>query len=314
MPPDAPVVEDAAVPFAVRRISDSELKRHILELAQKPLFIGVEGLKLSLAGVQEKAAVIVLDEEICLPLSGTPTSHILKPGNARFPALVQNEFLCMRAAVRMGLRVPAVQIRAAEDQLYLLVARYDREVGATILRIHQEDFCQALGRREKYQIFGGPNLKDCFELMMRSSLPVVDRRALMQAVIFNYLIGNSDAHGKNLSVIHVRPEFVRLAPLYDLVCTQIYPSVSRDMAMKIGKEYQFDRVSAGDWRKLAGDAGFSFPALRQLLQKYLSELPAAVEVERQALKGTRFDADELDAIVDFVRAHCAKTFNRLRDE
>lgn len=313
--PDSPVVDEARLSCEIREVSEAELAKHIEELPQRPLFIGVDGLRLSLAGVQDKAAVFVKGGKIYLPQSGTPTSHILKPGSARFPSLVQNEYLCMRAASRVGLTVPKVELRSAKKNIFLLVERYDRELQDTaILRVHQEDFCQALGNREKYQHFGGPGLKDCFDLLNRSALPVVDRNFLMQAVIFNYLIGNSDAHGKNFSIIHRRSATMRMAPLYDLVCTQIYPNLGKEMSMRLGQQYRFNNVRLDDWKELAKDVGFSFPQVRQMLKRYSTDLPVALAEERKNITSSQFDASELDSIVKFVAKNCLKTLQMLEKD
>jgi serine/threonine-protein kinase HipA len=141
----------------------------------------------------------------------------------------------------------------------------------------------------KYQSEGGPSLKDCFDLLRKvSSAPVNDLQAMLNAVIFNFIIGNYDAHGKNFSLIHdnllLIPEKklrgdsseIRLAPLYDLVCTAIYPDLSKKMAMKIGREYKSSDVSAKDFERMAEDIGFAKPLVKarvkELAQKVLMEI------------------------------------------
>src|ERR1700733_11490819 len=148
----------------------------------------------------------------------------------------------MRLAAVAGLRAAKVETRIVEDVEYLLVERYERvhqknaEGATTLDRLHQEDFCQALGivSESKYQIEGGPSLKQCFALLRDvSSAPVIDLARLLDAVIYNYLVGNNDAHGKNFSLLY-RPlekggRDTRLSPFYDIVSTVYYPDLSRNM-------------------------------------------------------------------------------------
>ena len=136
-------------------------------------------------------------------------------------------------------------------------------------RLHQEDFCQALGivSEQKYQKEGGPSLKQCFALLREvSSAPVIDLARLLDAVIFNYLVGNNDAHGKNFSLLYrgtgTENFEVTLAPLYDVVSTVYYPELSRDMAMRIGDEYSSEKVTARNFEQLAEEAGLGKPLVR----------------------------------------------------
>jgi serine/threonine-protein kinase HipA len=149
-------------------------------------------------------------------------------------------------------------------------------------RLHQEDFCQALGivSEQKYQKEGGPSLKQCFALLREvSSAPVIDLARLLDAVIFNYFVGNNDAHGKNFSLLYrgTRTENfeVRLAPLYDVVSTVYYPELSRDMAMRIGDEYSSEKVTAKNFEQLAEEAGLGKPLVRRRVVE-LSERVSAV--------------------------------------
>jgi serine/threonine-protein kinase HipA len=298
-----------------RLLPSEELEQHIIELPIKPLFLGTDGLRLSLAGVQEKAAVCVVDDKIFLPILGTPTTYILKPVNNNFPRLVANEYLCLRTAQRAGLPVPRVHMDYAGAKDFLLVKRYDRKViDSKIERIHQEDFCQALSNRQKYEQYDGPSHRHCFELLQQSTFPVLDRNLLMGILIYNFLIGNGDAHGKNFSLRYGEDGSVRLAPFYDLVCTQVYEGLSDDMSMKIGKNYQFSRVNGDDWKTLAKQVGFSYPTIRQMLKAQASTLPTLISSEREAIKGSRFDGTELDQIVAYVNTACERSLRMIDHE
>jgi serine/threonine-protein kinase HipA len=189
-----------------RALSSPELAGILRELPRRPLLAGETGIRLSLAGAQDKIAVRMEGDAVSLPLDGAPSTHILKPAVKRFAGFVFNEAYCMRLAAAVGLPVSKAEIRHVEEVEYLQIERYDRmhrlnPEGMSVLeRLHQEDFCQAMGivSENKHQKEGGPSLKQCFALLREvSSAPVLDLARLLDAVIFNYLAGNNDAHGKN---------------------------------------------------------------------------------------------------------------------
>lgn len=250
-----------------RKLADPELIRILEALPKRPLMAGDEGVRLSLAGAQDKLVVRVEGSNLSIPLGSAPSTHILKPAIERFEGLVFNEAFCMQLAAAVGMPAASVSTHEIEGISYLLIERYDRlwNKGAIIERLHQEDFCQALGISPeiKYQTEGGPSLSDCFQLLRTvSSNPVVDLQRLLDAVVFNFLIGNNDAHGKNFSLIYQDRE-CRLSPLYDVLSTAFYPVLSEKMAMKIGKEYKFESIYPKHFEKLAEDAGLGKALTRQ---------------------------------------------------
>jgi serine/threonine-protein kinase HipA len=276
--------------YDYRKLSTAELIAILKELPRRPLLAGERGVRLSLAGAQDKVAVRIEEDGISLPLGGAPSTHILKPAIDRFEGVVFNEALSMELAAAIGLPTAPVETRTVEDMTFLLVERYDRvhrqAVGEepVVERVHQEDFCQAQGivPETKYQKEGGPSLKDCFNLLRAvSSAPVIDLARLLDGVIFNYLVGNNDAHGKNFSLVYsgagTGDLHVRLAPLYDVVSTIYYPELSPEMAMKIGGEYSSDRVTPRNFEKLAEEAGLAKPLVRrrvaELADAILATLP-----------------------------------------
>jgi serine/threonine-protein kinase HipA len=258
-----------------RALSSQELAAILKQLPKRPLLAGEHGIRLSLAGAQDKVAVRIEGNEISLPLGGAPSTHILKPAVERFAGVVFNEAFCMRLAATAGVPTAKVETRSVEGVEYLLVERYDRfhrqnPGGSPFLeRLHQEDFCQAQGivPDTKYQKEGGPSLRQCFALLREvSTAPVIDLSRLLDAVIYNFLVGNNDAHGKNFSLLYhgagTANQQIRLAPLYDVVSTTYYPELSRDMAMKIGGEYSSDEVRPKNFEQLGEEAGLAKPMVR----------------------------------------------------
>jgi serine/threonine-protein kinase HipA len=266
-------------------LSDSALVEILDSLPARPLLAGRAGIRLSLAGAQNKLPVVLVDGRIALPAPGQPTTHILKPAMTRFPATVENEALCMRLAGTLGLSVAPVEACVVEGRKFLLVERYDRAVGAdgNLARVHQEDFCQALGHapEHKYAAEGGPTFKTSFALLRGvSTKPAADVLALLDAAIVNVIIGNCDAHGKNFSLLYSAGE-TQLAPLYDLMSTVAYPEVSNRMAMKLGGVGHFEDVKGETWASFAKDAGLGAPfvrgRVRELAQWTLDVIGKVVE-------------------------------------
>ena len=243
-----------------RDLADAELAKILRELPRRPLMAGQDGIRLSLAGAQDKIAVRIDDGKISIPRGSAPSSHVLKPAIDTYEGVVFNEAFCMALARTGGLNAAPVDIGKVEDIDYLLVERYDRirDGQANIRRLHQEDFCQALGipSEIKYQSEGGPSLVNCFDMIRdASSAPALDLIAMLDAVIFNLLIGNHDAHAKNFSLLYMPDRSIRLAPLYDLVSTVYYEELTNKMAMKIGKQPESALIRPKDVDQFAADAG-----------------------------------------------------------
>ena len=274
--------------YAYRELSDEELAAALKELPRRPLLAGEEGVRLSLAGAQDKLAIRMEGRAICLPLGGAPSTHILKPDVDRFHGVVFNEAFCMQLAAAAGLPAAAIETRNAGGLDFLLVERYDRrhstapDGSSAVERLHQEDFCQAIGivPEQKYQKEGGPSLKQCFALLRDvSSAPVIDLARLLDAVIFNYLAGNNDAHGKNFSLLYrggTAELEIRFSPLYDVVSTVYFPELSPEMAMRIGSEYSSEKVALRDFEQLAAEAGLGKPLVRARLREVTERVMAAI--------------------------------------
>jgi serine/threonine-protein kinase HipA len=182
--------------------------------------------------------------------------------------------------------------------------------------VHQEDFCQALGvpPEHKYQNEGGPDLAQCFALLRGATRPSAPHvLALLDAVVFNALIGNHDAHGKNFSLLH-GAQGAGLAPLYDLLSTAVYPRLSEKMAMKLGAKYRFSDVLARHWGQFASEAGLSPALVRKRVLDISRRLP---ELARGILAGFEthgYGHPVLNQIVTLVEQRCALTTRRLTEQ
>jgi serine/threonine-protein kinase HipA len=298
--PPKPTATDEARP-----LSDAELTEILELLPTRPMLAGREGLRLSLAGAQQKLPVVLIDGRIALPRPGQPTTHILKPPIERFVATTENEAFAMRLAAAVGLQVAPVEARRLGNRTFLLVERYDREREADgrVHRLHQEDFCQALGvpPEHKYASEGGPNFKACFDLVRKAcTTPAPAILRLLDAAIFNVVLGNADAHGKNFSLIYER-EAVSLAPLYDLLCTVAYPDLSARFSMKVARRATLEEFRPDTWEEFAKDVGTAAPYTRRrvegLAETMIREAPlVATELSEQALDGVA-----LTSYADIVR-------------
>jgi serine/threonine-protein kinase HipA len=288
-------------------INEQELAAAFSRLPVRPLLAGDREVRLSLAGVQAKLVVRIADGVISLPRHGALSTHILKPISPTYPDIVQNEAFCMRLAAASGLNVAKVEVGKAVGIEYLSVERYDRFLGPDGLeRKHQEDFCQALNRRpdQKYQAEEGPTLKQCFGLMRdASSVAVLDLQALLDAVIFNCLIGNNDAHGKNFSILYTQAAdgstLARLAPLYDLICTVKYDGLSKKMAMKLGGESDSERLTSRHFDAFAGEVLLAKPLVRARVVSLSNQVLGEIDNVLAALPGAA-------SVAEVVRRRCER--------
>ena len=234
-------------------ISTPEIAMIIDKLPQDPLLTGLKNPpRLSLAGAQSKFAVYKSDTRYFRSEDNYPTTHIIKISNKRFPDLLQNELFCMKLAKNILSNVSQVKLMEAESRLYLEITRFDRMYkNGEVHRIHQEDFCQAIGlvSGNKYQKGGGAKIMDCYKVINEfSENRLTDILRFMEWIVFNYLIGNTDAHAKNLSLLHSNTG-IKLAPFYDLLSTEVYPQkiVDHEMAMLINGKGKYNSLRLNDF-------------------------------------------------------------------
>jgi serine/threonine-protein kinase HipA len=279
------------------------------------MLAGKGGLRLSLAGAQDKLPVVFDGDRIGLPRNGTPSSHILKPAIRTLSDTVTNEGFCLALAETMQLKPAKSQVRSVLGRQFLLVERYDRVEDSKGLwrRLHQEDFCQALGvvPEMKYQNEGGPDLAQCFELVRRVTRPSAPQiLRMLDYVIFNALIGNHDAHAKNFSLLYAG-KFAVLAPLYDVLSTAVYSNLTPKMAMKIGSKYKFSEVQARHWDQFAEAVGLSKAQARKRILAFAKSMPTtARELQSDPKRGFNGHG-VVEQIVLLIKQRCALTARRL---
>jgi serine/threonine-protein kinase HipA len=306
------VPRDSTPPFLVeaepRWLEEGELGELIEELPSPRLLEDPEregaGIRLSLAGTRDKLPVLWGEDRVGITRGHPPSTHIIKKPAPELTAMVANEAYCLALADAAGLRAAAALPLGADSQESLLVTRYDRreEADGTVRRIHQEDFCQALGilPEQKYQAEGGPGVAAAAELIRRhASAPAVDLLAFLEALVFNLLIGNTDAHGKNYSLL-LEDGGRRLAPLYDLLSARPYWPFQRKMAMKYGGEYRADRIRGRHLDRLAADLGIAGRAVRIRVRSVCERVLDASAAARERIPAPWGDAELIDRAEAFT--------------
>ncbi|QRM32818.1 type II toxin-antitoxin system HipA family toxin [Microvirga sp. VF16] len=285
----------------VELLNPARLEEILGKLRERPLLGGEEGVRLSLAGAQDKLAVCVEGDDIGLAKGGRPTTHILKPFIQALDGTVENELFCLHLAARLKLPVPAVEMRRTGAISFLIIERYDRSPhkGGTITRLHQEDFCQALSvpPELKYEEEGGPGTEKALDLIGRATArPAADRLRFLRMLIFHYLVGNADAHGKNYALLY-RGKVPDLAPLYDVVCTAAYPRLAKKLAMAIGGRSVPDTIQLQHWLTLVPETR----SAQRLLVKDIAELAGRIRGEADKLLAEFEGAGVTHEILTVVR-------------
>lgn len=271
-----------------QHLDEATLARLIRELPERPLLAGKEGVTMSAAGAQDKLLVCRLDDgSLALPLNGAASTHILKPRILRFRDSVPNEYYCLKLAGAAGLNAAPVSLGQAEDIEYLLVDRYDREtVRGQVRRIHQEDLCQATGfppslKYEWNHEEGrpGPSLRLCMDALGRTPSPALNKPRFLDAILFNVLVGNVDAHAKNYSLLIRDAGTIFLSPLYDVMNGSIYEGVTPNLAMKIAGKQRGNHIHGRHWQRFAEENGLSGQGVkRRVRQISLKVAQAAPDV------------------------------------
>jgi serine/threonine-protein kinase HipA len=269
----------------------------------------------SLAGAQPKTALLLQNNRWGIPSGRIPTTHILKPPTGRFDGHWENEHFCLTLARNLGLPAAQSTVTRFEKEIAIVIERYDRQSnGNEIARIHQEDFCQALGTMptKKYQNEGGPSPADVVELLRTSS---TDREAdvitFVDAVGFNWLIAGTDAHAKNYSLLLGAGPSIRLAPLYDVASVLPYDEFDMKkvkLAMKVGGEYRLSQIGPREWQKFGHEMRLDVGDLIRRLASMAEQLPDEASAVRLRARAEGLD----NAIVDRLAARLIERADECR--
>jgi serine/threonine-protein kinase HipA len=268
------------------------LERHFDDLGRRPVLVGEEGVRQSLAGGQKKSALAVLGPDgapvlrlpqegdvLAIPLNGAPSTLILKPDNPNLPGITENEVWCLHMAQAIGIEAAQSTILQSTKRTAIGVLRYDRRLGRSgqLLRLHQEDFAQANGLPpgRKYERGTLPGLDLKTLLQTGRHVSATDALALLDQVIFNILVGNTDAHAKNYSVILPVAAAPRLAPIYDVSTVLSSPHVVKTYAQFIdGKQRRPETVSGRHWEAIARDIGYRPTDVKNRVQQIVDAMVA----------------------------------------
>lgn len=302
----------------VTRLSTTTLAERFRELMRQPgsTQFTPTGGQFSLAGAQPKKALYLVKGRWYEPRGRTPSTHILKPPIPNLAGQVENEAFCLRLASELELPAPPIWIERFDDLPVVVIQRYDRvrmdgrrqlpldATGGEVRRVHQEDCCQALKvmPQRKYQNEGGPGIKDIMNLLSGSTRPSQDRDRFMRAQAYNFVIGGSDAHGKNYGLLLAAQGRFRLAPLYDVISILPYVTNRKDakLAMSVDRRYRLDEIRPRHWEAQARAAGFSPDRMLAHLRDIIARLPdAATSLARQFHK-EGMHSPELDILVGLM--------------
>lgn len=299
----------------VRWLTDDQIAERLRELRKDgTAWLGADFTgQFSLAGAQAKTALHRRNDRWGDPSGATPTTHILKPAIVGLDDHDLNEHLCLHAAARMGLIAARTSIGRFGRESALVVERYDRIAdGRAVVRVHQEDMCQALGRHpiEKYQYEGGPGpgeIAELFRTVMSASAAQDASWRFFDALAWNWIIAGTDAHSRNYSVL-LSGDQVRLAPLYDIASALPYEGIDHlklKMAMKLGGEYRLKAHRPMTWKKTAVELGLDADAavdrVRVLVGQAVDALAdAAADPDVRRLKSP-LPRRLVDAVADRVK-------------
>lgn len=302
----------------VRALADADIGVRLRELRSQTSEWAVSGERWSLAGAQSKFTLTRLPDGRWAEVRGdAPSTHIIKPGIGEYRDQALVEHVSMQTARAVGLRVAKTEFREFDGEPALVVTRFDRRraKNGSIVRVHQEDMCQALAiyPRKKYEASGGPSAADIARLLRDNSTDgEADVWEFAQSLVFNYLIGAPDAHAKNYSIMHA-PGLTRITPLYDVASALPYDAVGgseiNQAAMSIGGRRVFGTVHGRHWDRLAKGLGVDTDRLRDEVRRQADAIPTAFFHELDSAGAT----DLRDRLMSRLEQLCESSVTQLRD-
>lgn len=273
----------------------------------------------SLAGAQPKIALFEEGGRWGRPTGRTPTNRILKPPSRDFPGFAENEHFCLGLAGTLGLGAVQSRVMRFAGEVAIVVDRFDRLKRRNVYhRVHQEDFCQALGvmPTRKYENEGGPGLRDIVVILRDSSQrPEEDVDRFLRAMALNWVIAATDGHAKNYALLHGPDGATRLAPFYDVASYLPYthPSLHRvKLAMKIGSQYLVRRINRRSWEASARSLSLPEGQLLERVNDLVRRVAGAVELERERAIDVGLDASVIHTLADRIRARVASCLSALQ--
>ena len=267
----------------------------------------------TLAGAQPKTALWFENGRWGVPSGHTPTTHILKPPSATFDGFAENEHVCLELASAVGLPAARSRVVRFGEEIALVIERYDRaRTAAGWSRIHQEDFCQAMGipPAKKYASDGGPSARSVVELLnLHSSSSTQDTQTFLTALGLTWLLAATDGHAKNYSLLAAPGGRVRLAPLYDMASVLPYAQFDFKrvkLAMKIGAQYRLREIGRREWEKLSSDLKVNAEELIGGLIQQAEALPDRIADTARAAIGAGLQPTVIERLstrlIDHARA------------
>lgn len=278
-----------------------------------------DGGQFSLAGAQPKTALFFDGKRWGMPNGRVPTTHILKPGAPDLAGHAANEHFCLVLARRLGLPAASSRVMRFEDQVAIVVQRYDRiSSGRRTVRVHQEDLAQALGVHPatKYESDGGPGVGAIVRLLRQHSGRVdEDLDTFLRALVLQWLLGGTDAHAKNYSVLIGADGRVRLAPLYDVASALPYAGKQTrklKLAMKIGGKYRLEEIGRYQWQKAATDLGLEEGRVLDVVQQMAGGAAEAAAEVAGELRGEGIASESIATLAALVAARARQCARLLR--
>jgi serine/threonine-protein kinase HipA len=294
----------------VKWLKDDELKQRIAALKRDAGAGRLESDtgQFSLAGSQEKTALYRAGKRWGVPQGCTPTTHILKPETGRVDGIAANEHFCLQLVRHCQMPAALSEVQIIGGIPVIVVERFDRfRANKVVRRVHQEDMCQALAVRKKYQQEGGPGIFSIMELLQFSDNPEVDRDRFMRAQALNYIIAGTDAHARNYSIIYAPGGAFRLAPLYDVISDLPYTrgkAAKSTLAMTIGGERVIRDILPKHWTKQVASVRFPKERMFGHLRDLIARLPDAAEAVEKEIKGEGLKAPIVGRLRTAIQARC----------